>query len=162
MKTVTRRHVDTWQNLRANDPLTLIEKGMGLPKGAKQIVITQVTVVSNRPETLRQVTPAEVIAEGLWDRALDESTTYADYYDPDELPVLWFRAFWAAGHLGGTIDDWAIGRHSASLLGVECRRIEWLYPRDLHPFVPKAGASWSWCARCDRRRYHPAHQDEVA
>lgn len=33
-KTVTRRHVDTWRDLKPGDRLVLIEKGMGLPKGA--------------------------------------------------------------------------------------------------------------------------------
>ena len=40
-KTVTRRHVDTWQTLKPGDRLTLIEKGMGLPKGARQVVLQQ-------------------------------------------------------------------------------------------------------------------------
>ena len=64
-KTVTRRHVDSWQHLAAGDRLTLIEKGMGLPKGAKQVVVCEVEIVDVRIETLGEVTTAEVIAEGL-------------------------------------------------------------------------------------------------
>lgn len=45
-KTVTRRHVDTWQNLKPGDRLTLIEKGMGLPKGATQVILAEVEIVS--------------------------------------------------------------------------------------------------------------------
>lgn len=47
-KTVTRRQVDTWTTLKAGDCLTLIEKGMGLPKGAKQVVLAEVEVTGRR------------------------------------------------------------------------------------------------------------------
>lgn len=132
IKTVTRRHPDTWRHLKPGDPLTLIEKGMGLPRGAKQRVLDEVVVVSNELETLRQVDDDEVKAEGLWDRAVTEGAAFADYYDPEDQPRVWFRAFWAAGHLGGTITDWAIGKRAPFLLGVECRRIEWRYPDEDH------------------------------
>lgn len=126
-KTVTRRHVDTWTTLAAGDRLTLIEKGMGLPRGSKQVVVAEVEVVDVRVETLRQVTAAEVRAEGLWDLAVTEGAAFSDYLEGDDLPVLWFRAFWAAGHLGGSLEDWAVGPHQGFLLGIECRRIEWRY-----------------------------------
>lgn len=126
-KTVTRRHVDTWKKLSPRDRLTLIEKGMGLPKGAQQVVLADVEIVDVTVETLRQVSSVEVRREGLWDRAEAESLRWADHFDALELPVVWFRAFWAAGHLGGSIDDWAIGGRQPLLLGVECRRIEWRY-----------------------------------
>ena len=126
-KTVTRRHVNTWGTLRPGDRLTLIEKGMGLPLGAKQVVLAEVEITNVRVETLRNVTTAEVVAEGLWDRAVAESAEFGDYYDEDYLPVQWFRAFWAAGHHGGSLREWMIGRLAASLLGTECRRIEWRY-----------------------------------
>jgi hypothetical protein len=126
-KTVTRRHVDTWLHLRPGDRLTLIEKGMGLAKGEKQVVLAEVEVVSVAVETLRQVNGVEVKREGLWYEAVAGSIGWEDYYDLDELPVVWFRAFWAAGHIGGTIDDWAIGERNPLLLGVPCRRIKWRY-----------------------------------
>ena len=133
-KTVTRRHPDTWQDLDPGDRLTLIEKGMGLPKGAKQVVICEVEVVSNRVESLRQVTIAEVIAEGLWDRAVNEGVEFAAWDDgPAHWALRWFRAFWAAGHYHGTLRDWAVGRLAASLMGVECRRIEWRYLDEVTP-----------------------------
>lgn len=127
VKTVTRRHVDTWKNLRPGDRLILIEKGMGLPKGAKQVVLAEVEVVDVRDETLRQVNLAEVIAEGLIDRAVEESAEFAPWYEPEVLPVQWFRALWASGHLGGTLRDWMVGRCAASLMGQPVRRIEWRY-----------------------------------
>lgn len=126
-KTVTRRHVDTWRTLAARDRLTLIEKGMGLPKGAKQVVLAEVEVFDVREETLRQVTAFEVAREGLLDRALTEGQQFADYYDPEDLPVVWFRAFWAASHYGGSIESWAIGPDAPCLMGTPCRRIEWRY-----------------------------------
>lgn len=49
-KTVTRRHVDSWQHLKAGDRLTLIEKGMGLPKGSKQVVVCEVEITGVRVE----------------------------------------------------------------------------------------------------------------
>lgn len=126
-KTVTRRHPLTWANLTYDDRLTLIEKGMGLPKGAKQVVLAQVEIVDVRLETLRNVTDAEVVAEGLWGRAVDEGAQFVDYFVDYDQPVVWFRAFWAAGHHGGKLRDWAIGRLASQLMGVECRRIEWRY-----------------------------------
>lgn len=115
-KTVTRRHVDSWQHLAAGDRLTLIEKGMGLPKGAKQVVVCEVEIVDVRVETLREVTSDEVVAEGLEAAALDawaknEADSMAD----------WFRRFWAAGH------GYPKNLHDALLLDVPCRRIEWRY-----------------------------------
>ena len=129
-KTVTRRHVDTWLHLRPGDRLTLIEKGMGLAKGEKQVVLADVEIATVNVETLRQVNSIDVHREGLWERANLESVGWVDYYDVDDLPVVWFRAFWAAGHIGGTIEDWAIGERNPLLLGVRCRRIEWRYLED--------------------------------
>lgn len=128
-KTVTRRHVDTWKNLKVGDRLTLIEKGMGLPKGAKQVVVCEVEIVDVRVETLRQVTISEVEAEGLLTRAVQEGWqllhAFAD--DSEDAAVRWFRAFWAAGHEGGSIESWAKGHSAWLLTSVRCRRIEWRY-----------------------------------
>jgi hypothetical protein len=126
-KTVTRRHVDTWTTLKPGDRLTLIEKGMGLPKGAKQVVLAEVEIVDVTIETLRQVSSVEVVREGLWDRACTEAMAWEAFYDVLDLPVVWFRAFWASGHVGGTIDDWATGPRQPFLLSVPCRRIAWRY-----------------------------------
>lgn len=130
---MTRRHVDTWQHLRQGERLTLIEKGMGLPRGASQVVLAEVEVVDVTVETLRQVSGIEVRREGLWERACEESMRWQEFYDLLDLPVVWFRAFWAAGHLGGSIDDWATGKRNPLLLGVECRRIEWRYLDEARP-----------------------------
>lgn len=126
-KTVTRRHIENWAFLKPGDHLTLIEKGMGLPKGSKQVVLAEVEVLDVRQETLRQVTAFEVAREGLLDRALDEGQQFADYYDADDLPRVWFQAFWASSHLHGSLTDWAIGPLSGARTGVLCRRIEWCY-----------------------------------
>lgn len=132
-KTVTRRHPTRWLHLAPGDRLTLIEKGMGLPKGAKQVVLAEVEVVSNRIETLREVDAAEVKAEGLWDRAVTDSKPYADHIDPEVLPVQWFRAFWASTHHFGTFESWMVGPLSRLIMGVECRRISWRYLDEERP-----------------------------
>jgi hypothetical protein len=102
-KTVTRRHVDTWKNLRPGDRLTLIEKGMGLPKGAKQVVLAEVEIVDVRIERIADVfDEADATrAEGLGHMSARE-----------------FVEFWLAGHGH---------RPDANPLVVLCRRIEWRY-----------------------------------
>ena len=101
-KTVTRRHVDTWKTLRPGDRLTLIEKGMGLPKGAKQVVLAEVEIVSVRAELLdaMESEPYATIHEGLPDMSVNE-----------------FFEFWSKSH----------GYSKASPSSVPCRRIEWRY-----------------------------------
>lgn len=64
-KTVTRRKVDTWRGLEAGDRLTLVEKGMGLPKGSKQVVVAEVEIVDVRVQLLSHVDEADVRAEGF-------------------------------------------------------------------------------------------------
>lgn len=74
-KTVTRRHVDSWlrpKPLEAGHRLLLIEQGMGLPKGAKQVVICEVEVVAVDVRPLWPLTWPELCAEGLADRACQE------------------------------------------------------------------------------------------
>ena len=146
-KTVTRRHVDSWQHLAAGDRLTLIEKGMGLPKGAKQVVVCEVEIVDVCVETLRQVTAAEVIREGLIRRAMNEGGSLAG-------AVPWFRFFWARGH------GYSVNLPVDELLAVPCRRIEWRYLDDPCPecrnqFGGKMpghvyGSGWDWvpCQTC--------------
>lgn len=114
LKDVTRRHVDTWRTLAAGDRLTLIEQGMGLPKGAKQVIVAEVEVVDVRVEPILAVTPDEIRREG---------------FDPHDLtPVEW--ATWWAGHHGYSIPirpySWQ-PRNPADLDDIECRRIEWRY-----------------------------------
>lgn len=113
IKTVTRRHPDTWKDLKAGDRLTLIEKGMGLPKGAKQVVLAEVEVVDVRVEPIGMVSWNEVIREG---------------FDPTVMPPEEFVRFWCRGH-GVPVP---LRRRDA--LEVLCRRIEWRYldddPRD--------------------------------
>lgn len=101
-KTVTRRHADTWVNLKPGDPLTLIERGMGLPKGAKQVVVAEVVVVDNRVEPLFDITDDDVVAEGFdW--------SASDFID-----------FWCESH-GVTFAD------QGEAMAYVVRRIEWRY-----------------------------------
>jgi len=101
-KTVTRRHVDTWKTLKQGDRLTLIEKGMGLPKGSKQVVLAEVEIVMVSVETLRAVNEAECRREGLPEMSPEE-----------------FRLFWAVSH--------GYARPKTGLWNVPCRRIQWRY-----------------------------------
>jgi len=82
-KTVTRRHPDTWKNLKPGDRLTLIEQGMGLPRGAKQVVLAQVVVVDVRVEAIDAVhtEPGATAAEGL-----------------PHMTAAEFITFWRRGH----------------------------------------------------------------
>lgn len=113
-KTVTRRHVDSWKGLKVGDELDLIEKGMGLAKGAKQVIVCRVRIVDVRVETLGEITYDEVRREGLLHEAGYAGHTLGG-------PVCdWFIDFWCKGHQyrGLTYHD---------QLGVPCRRIEWEY-----------------------------------
>ena len=100
-KTVTRRHVDTWTTLRPGDKLTLVEKAMGLPKGARQVVLAEVEIVSNDIVRLDDIDDADIARE-----ALDFPTTREE-----------FCRFWLAGHKYNLLRDGY----------VMCRRIEWRY-----------------------------------
>lgn len=100
-KTVTRRHVDTWQNLKVGERLTLIEKGMGLPKGAKQVPVAEVQIVHVCTEPIAAIDQADCRREGL----------------PDMTPTE-FVAFWLKGHgYKATENPYT----------TKCRRIEWRY-----------------------------------
>lgn len=70
-KTVTRRHVETWKNLRPGDRLLAVEKAMGLPKGAKQVPLGVIEIVDVRTEPLRFIyqEPCGASLEGFpdWD-----------------------------------------------------------------------------------------------
>lgn len=102
-KTVTRRSAATWLDLSAGDRLTLIEKGMGLPKGAHQVELAEVEIVDVRVEQLARIGDEDrgTAREGLGHMTVDE-----------------FIRFWAAGH--GHARDLRPGL-------LICRRIEWRY-----------------------------------
>lgn len=116
-KTVTRRHVDKWKNLKPGDRLTLIEKGMGLPKGARQVVLSEVEIVHVSIEPLSEIFYEEdgTALEGL----------------PDMTPAQ-FCEFWCKGHGYTSALVIAPGTGLAGVLDhtgrqVKCRRIEWRY-----------------------------------
>lgn len=54
-KTVTRRGIGQWKNLKAGDLLWAIEKGQGLKKGERQRRICLLVVVSVKTEPLRRM-----------------------------------------------------------------------------------------------------------
>ena len=110
-KTVTRRHVDTWKHLKVGDRLTLIEKGMGLPKGAKQVVVAEVEIVDVCVEPIGLVASAdEVFREGL-----------------PHLTATEFITFWLKGHGYETHVDMAPVYPPRPNVGQDCRRIEFRY-----------------------------------
>lgn len=105
-KTVTRRHVDTWKDLKPGDRLTLIEKGMGLAKGAQQVVLAEVEIVDVRVESLGMV-------------AFEKWATKSEGLP--EMTGAEFMVFWARGHGYGACTALpVIGNYP-------CRRIEWRY-----------------------------------
>lgn len=141
-KTVTRRHVSTWRDLQPGARLTLIEKGMGLPKGAKQVVVAEVEIVSVRVEPILAVTASEIAAEG---------------FDPNEWGDLAWAAWWAIGH-GHRLSRWGPDQSypewqryaRAALADVQCRRIEWRYLGDQHG-----------CIECDFTGLHAPPPDRI-
>ncbi len=105
-KTVTRRHVDTWTTLKPGDRLTLIEKGMGLPKGAHQVVLAEVEIT-------------DVRVEPITDLVYETGGTRRE-----GLPGMgdWeFIRFWLKGHGYGAYTP------VANAQKIPCRRIEWRY-----------------------------------
>ena len=107
-KTVTRRHVNTWTTLKPGDRLTLIEKGMGLPKGVQQVVLAEVEIVDVRVEPLYAINTehdpydnAGLYREGLGHMTMRE-----------------FIKFW--------LDGYGYAKHPFPH-HICCRRIEWRY-----------------------------------
>lgn len=114
-KTVTRRHVDTWRDLKPGDRVTLVEKAMGLPKGARQVVLAEVEIVDVRVEPILAVldelgAPAR---EGLPDMSSDGFISF------------WLRSH---GYREASSAGWVwLGGALERLDMVRCRRIEWRY-----------------------------------
>ena len=64
-KTVTRRL--GWWFLNKGDIVDAVEKGQGLNKGEKQVIICPIRIRSTRPETLSYITESEIDLEGFPD-----------------------------------------------------------------------------------------------
>ena len=111
-KTVTRRHVDTWQTLKAGDRLTIVEKAMGLPKGAKQVVLAEVEVVDVRVEAIGLI-HGMFVNFGFHDEMAREGLPLMA---PLEFVEMWLRTHGYADRLASS------GRGATP-----CRRIEWRY-----------------------------------
>ena len=103
-KTVTRRHVDTWKTLKPGDRLTLIEKGMGLARGDRQVVLADVEVVSVDIVQLYGISDEECEREGFPDM------------DHVEFVDMWLESHRVAPFLTQT-----------EALSYVVRRIEWRY-----------------------------------
>lgn len=110
-KTVTRRAPHTWRNLRRGDRLTLIEKGMGLAKGEKQVVLAEVEILSNRLSRLGAIDPHEVELEGF------------GTMDPADFVDMWLRSH------GCNPARMSLPQRDDA----PCRRIEWRYLDDQDP-----------------------------
>lgn len=119
-KTVTRRHVDTWKTLASGDRLTLIEKGMGLRKGDKQVVVAEVEIVDVRVEPIRLIDT--VVGYGRQEIELEG-------FDSDEWAPIEWATWWAGAH-GYSIrikpGSWT-PVNPGDLSGIQCRRIQWRY-----------------------------------
>jgi hypothetical protein len=119
-KTVTRRHVDTWKDLAPGARLTLVEKAMGLPKGARQVVLADVEIVRvsmlrlglypSGPYKLSPLDQAELDREGL------------GHLTVDEFLIMWLQSHGYTQWVGLGSHGLAQARHQ-----VYCRRIEWRY-----------------------------------
>lgn len=103
-KTVTRRHIDTWRNLKPGDHLLLVEKAMGLPRGSKQVVLAEVEVVAVDDVQLYGISDDELAAEGF-----------------PHLDHIEFVQFWLESH---HVPPFLT---PAAELAYDVRRIEWRY-----------------------------------
>lgn len=83
IKTETRRAANTWTTLLPGDPLVLIEKGMGLPKGSHQVELAHVVVDDVVVERLSAITLDGVRREG---------------FDPDEWTPTTWCLWWKKQH----------------------------------------------------------------
>lgn len=99
-KTVTRRHVGTWRNLYDGDHLILVEKAMGLPRGARQIKLAEVKVTDVRDELLTAVfdEPDALEREGISNMSPNrfaywwaEQHGYKGCQNPDDLARIYVR-----------------------------------------------------------------------
>lgn len=111
-KTVTRRHVDTWRTLKPGDRLTLVEKGMGLAKGERHVVLAEVEVVDVRVEPM-----CRVLSE-------PDATTREGLPEMEPVDFMWW---WIDSHYSSRSALVAAGLPPE---GPPCRRIEWRYLDD--------------------------------
>lgn len=62
-KDITRRL--GWWYLRGGEIINGVEKGQGIPKGGKIVILGPIKIVSARPERLDAITQEDVIREGF-------------------------------------------------------------------------------------------------
>ncbi len=146
-KDVTRRR--GWWNEEKDEPrvppggvIIAIEKGMGLPRGSKQVVICPIEVVSVRREPLSALTPDDVVREGFPDMSV-----------PEFLSMF-----------GGRIDElvtriefsYRLSDCSSIMLKVGRKKMDALFRDALSGFVTKKPPRWAraWAEGKDADRVH--------
>lgn len=85
-KTVTRR--TGWLNLKPGEHVLGVEKGMGLKKGEKHVVLGEIEVLSVRREPVAEITQDDVIKEGFPEMTPGQFTDFyckANRCDPLDL-----------------------------------------------------------------------------
>lgn len=163
-KTVTRRHVGSWKSLKPGDRLTLIEKGMGLAKGEKQVVLAQVEIVDVTVEPLsildQQCRPTVTVDEqDIVDEGLGDSMTPREFVDwwarcHGYRSVSWsdpYGPFGPAQHLRTVGEPRG---NSSGLATILCRRIEWRYLTECW-ICPNCRASFSQPLGADCADHQP-------
>ena len=129
-KTETRRRAESWKTLRPGDRLALIEKGMGLRKGERQVIVRYVEITEVDVIPLAPMSWLDVIAEGLEAeaRAAVDSMPESSFSTTYEAGVRWFFEFWLTGHGHKATDDPS---------SIDVRRIRWRYiGSPAHLFTP--------------------------
>ena len=64
-KTVTRRKIGTWRDLKVGDVLLAVKQLQGLKKGEGQTVIGKIRITGERMERVDEVTNEDVVREGF-------------------------------------------------------------------------------------------------
>lgn len=105
-KTVTRRHPDTWRNLKPGDELIIVAKAQGLAKGEKQRKLARVRVTDVWLESICTLTDQPEYGLG---EMFDEGCAHMA---PAE-----FVDWWISSH----------GFAKTPRRSVMCRRIQWRY-----------------------------------
>lgn len=90
-KTVTRRSVDTWHDLKLGDVLMAVVKSQGLRKGEHVEKIGPIRIVSVRCEQLCQITYGDIAREGFPGMTHFEFFTFFMTYHKKASLDMWVR-----------------------------------------------------------------------
>ena len=120
-KTVTRRHVDTWKDLKPGDRLTLCRKVMGRKAGEPLVRLAEVEVVSVRRESILAMTEADVEREGV---------PLVDRFGHERFDEVWFPDGGTFADAQPTVESWIswyCGEFDLHPYLDDVTRIEWRY-----------------------------------